>query len=108
MDWNEFIDFCECLDPQVEQSFPFNESTLVFKIHQKMFALSDIYKQESVNLKNDPEWSEELRATYDGINPGFHMNKKHWNTVTFDSDVPKELLKKMIQQSFDLVSKRKK
>ena len=92
----------------VTEHFPFDNLTLVFKVMDKMFALSGLDRwergQESINLKCDPEKSEELRGEYEGINPGFHMNKKHWNTVTINtSDVSDHLVKELINHSYHLV-----
>jgi len=99
-----------CLSKKgVTEHFPFDEDTLVFKIGGKIFALSSLLQWEkgspSVNLKCDPEKAQELRANYDGINPGFHMNKVHWNTITINNDVPTVLLKELIDHSYDLVFK---
>ncbi|CAM1373241.1 MmcQ-like protein [Tenacibaculum litopenaei] len=93
----------------VTEHFPFDEVTLVFKVMGKMFALTGLDKWEagipSVNLKCNPEWSLELRGTYDGINPGFHMNKKHWNTVTINEDVDDAMLRELIDHSYETVVK---
>ena len=72
----------ECLSlPYVEEKFPFDEYTLVFYVGSKLFALTDLQTPNSVNLKCDPEQAIELRERYMGIVPGYHMNKKHWNTL---------------------------
>ena len=93
----------------VTEHFPFDEVTLVFKVMGKMFALVGLDRWEKgetkINLKCDPEWSEELRAEYDGINPGFHMSKKHWNTVTLNEDVSDQFAFELIDHSYDLVVK---
>jgi len=91
----------------VEETFPFDDTTLVYKVLGKMFTASGIDDEEfSVNLKCDPEWAEELRAEYpDDIFPGWHMNKKHWNTVFFERNLEAEFLKKLIDHSYDLVVK---
>ena len=99
-----------CLSKKgVTEHFPFDEDTLVFKVGGKMFALSSLLQWEkgnpSVNLKCDPERAQELRAEYDGINPGFHMSKVHWNTITINNDVPEVLLKELIDHSYGLVFK---
>lgn len=95
-----------CLSKEfVTESFPFDDKTLVFKVGGKMFALTGIENFVSANLKCDPEWSVELRETYFGIKPGFHMSKKHWNTVTVDSDVPYQLLTQLVDHSYELVYK---
>ena len=91
----------------VTEHFPFDEVTLVFKVMGKMFALVGLQKWENgeqkINLKCDPEWSEELRASYDSISPGYHMNKKHWNTITVNADVTDALLCELIDHSYDIV-----
>ncbi len=87
----------------VEETFPFDERTLVFKAGGKMFALIDVEGAESINLKCDPERALELRETYAGILPGYHMNKTHWNTVKLKEDVPPELVFELIDHSYELV-----
>ena len=93
----------------VTEHFPFDNDTLVFKVMGKMFVLAGLDSWErgetKVNLKCDPEWSQELRAEYDGINPGFHMSKKHWNTVTLNEDVSDQFAFELIDHSYDLVVK---
>ena len=84
------------------ESFPFDNRTLVFKVG-KMFALCDIEQFSSLNLKCDPEKAIELRETYQGIIPGYHMNKTHWNTVSVDSDVPEKLILELIDHSYELI-----
>ncbi|MDX2359543.1 MAG: MmcQ/YjbR family DNA-binding protein [Crocinitomicaceae bacterium] len=91
--------------PGVTESFPFDKETLVFKVGGKMFALTGIELFASINLKCDPEKAIELRETYEGIIPGWHMNKKHWNTVSMESDVSDVLLRELIDHSYDLVFK---
>jgi predicted DNA-binding protein (MmcQ/YjbR family) len=84
---------------------PFGPDTLVFKVMGKMFALTGVEKTDnSVNLKCDPEHALILRQVYpDDVIPGYHMNKKHWNTVTIDGAVPDDELEDMIRESYDLV-----
>jgi len=90
----------------VEETFPFDEVTLVYKVMGKMFALVPTAKENlSINLKCDPERAEILREQYDGIKPGFHMSKKHWNTIHFDGSVPDRLIFELIDHSYDLVVK---
>ena len=94
-----------CLSKKgVTESFPFDEKTLVFKV-VKMFALTDVEGFNSINLKCDPERAMELRESYQGVQPGYHMNKVHWNTVTIQSDVPEKLVLELIDHSYDLVVK---
>lgn len=88
----------------VTESFPFDETTLVFKVCNKMFALSGIEHQPlRINLKCDPERAIELREMYNSILPGYHMNKKHWNTVIVDGSIPPELVTELIDHSYELV-----
>lgn len=91
--------------PNALEDMPFGDNTLVYKVGGKMFLLVDINNFESINVKCDPEYAISLRESYTGIVPGFHMNKKHWNTVSLKEDVPDALLKKLIQHSYDLVYK---
>ena len=87
----------------VEEGFTFDISTLVFKVGGKIFALLDIEEFVSVNLKCDPEYAIELRERYEGILPGYHMNKKHWNTILNDGSVSDKLLLELTDHSYDLV-----
>ncbi|MEJ6598598.1 MAG: MmcQ/YjbR family DNA-binding protein [Crocinitomicaceae bacterium] len=104
MNVESFRDYCLSKHGATE-SFPFDQNTIAFKIGGKLFALAGIELFASINLKCDPERSLELRETYSGIKPGFHMNKKHWNTLTVESDVPNQLLFELIDHSLDLVYK---
>jgi len=88
---------------EAKEDFPFDEKTLVFKVGGKMFALCNIDSFESVNLKCKPEKALELRASNPGIRPGYHMNKKHWNTVSIDGSIDDELLLQMTDESYNLV-----
>jgi predicted DNA-binding protein (MmcQ/YjbR family) len=94
-----------CLSKEgVEECFPFGKDTLVFKVAGKMFALTGLDEIEfSVNLKCDPLLAVELREKYPCVQPGYHMNKKHWNTVYIDGSADDRLLKKWIDHSYDLV-----
>jgi len=90
----------------VTEEFPFDETTLVFKVAGKMFALTGLDDPEfKVNLKCDPDRALELREEYESIKEGYHMNKKHWNTVTIDGSIPDEEIISMINDSYDLVTK---
>ena len=109
MQIDQLHDFCSN-KKGVTEHFPFDDVTLVFKVMNKMFALVGLNHWEEgekkINLKCDPEKALELRAEYEGINPGFHMNKKHWNTVTINtSDVSDNLVRELINHSYDLVVK---
>ncbi len=88
----------------VTEEFPFDENTLVFKVMGKMFALTDVTEVEfSINLKCDPERAIELREQFAAIAPGWHMNKKHWNTVTPDISLNEAFLKELTDHSYELV-----
>jgi len=99
-----------CLNKKgVEETFPFDEKTLVFKVMGKMFALTGLEREEfQVNLKCDPDYSVELREEYADIIPGFHMSKKHWNTVFFENGLETSFLCELIDHSYDLVVKKLK
>jgi predicted DNA-binding protein (MmcQ/YjbR family) len=84
-------------------SFPFDNRTLVFKVFGKIFALVDDEDFSSINLKCDPTYAVELRERYAAIIPGYHMNHKHWNTIQFFDDVDDQLLKELINHSYQLV-----
>jgi len=92
-----------CLSKKaVEETMPFGDDTLVYKVMGKVFALASINKANSVNLKCDPEKAILLREEFDGIQPGYHMNKKHWNTVYFEG-VSDKLCRELIDHSYELV-----
>ena len=86
-----------------QETFPFNPSTLVFKVGGKTFALFDLFNFTGINLKCAPERSIDLRESHDGIVPAFHMNKKHWITAKINQDVDSDLLIELINHSYDLV-----
>jgi predicted DNA-binding protein (MmcQ/YjbR family) len=86
--------------PEVTESFPFDEETLVFKVSGKMFALMNLNGDMSVNLKCNPELALELRDQYDAVQPGYHMNKVHWNTVIIDGSIPDKLIYEWIDHSY--------
>jgi predicted DNA-binding protein (MmcQ/YjbR family) len=85
---------------QVTESFPFGDTTLVFKVYDKMFALVNLDEDLSVNLKCDPEMAIDLREKYSAVIPGYHMNKQHWNTVMIDGSVSDSLIREWIDQSY--------
>ncbi|MGH2575135.1 MAG: MmcQ/YjbR family DNA-binding protein [Ignavibacteria bacterium] len=87
----------------VTEEFPFDSSTLVFKVMNKCFLLTGISPPLSVNLKCDPETAIELRERYSAVTPGYHMNKKHWNTVEINGSIPPKLILKWIDDSYELV-----
>lgn len=87
------------------EEFPFDFSTLVFKVGGKMFALMNIDAEPvSINLKCDPFLSLELRERYPQVTPGYHMNKKHWNTLLVDGGMPDDEVLRLIDHSYDLVA----
>lgn len=90
----------------VTESFPFDKETLVFKASGKIFALVNLDSDLSINLKCDPCMAIELRERYTAVTPGYHMNKKHWNTVIIDGTVPDNEIFSWIDHSYDLVMKR--
>ncbi|WNH08218.1 MmcQ/YjbR family DNA-binding protein [Thalassobellus suaedae] len=100
-----------CLSKKgVTEDFPFDQDTLVFKVLGKMFVLASLKKWEqgeaSINLKADPEYSEELRVNYNSIRPGFHMSKKHWNTLYLhEGELHPQLVKELIDHSYNMVIK---
>jgi predicted DNA-binding protein (MmcQ/YjbR family) len=98
----EFRSFCLSLG-DVTEEFPFGENTLVFKVKGKMFALAGLETFESINLKCDPEEAIELRERYAAVQPGYHMNKAHWNTIIMDNSISNSLLRTWIQNSYNLV-----
>ncbi len=95
--------------PGVTEEFPFDEVTLTFKVMGKIFAITGLNREDfQVNLKCDPERVDELRADHPQILPGYHMNKKHWNTVLFEDGLSEKLLKELIDHSYELVVKKLK
>ena len=100
MDIESITNYCMA-KPGVTAGFPFDETTLVFKVMGKMFAITDADHFEYINLKCDPERSEEMRAQYDYIRPGYHMNKTHWNSVY--PEAGSKLICELIDHSYDLI-----
>jgi predicted DNA-binding protein (MmcQ/YjbR family) len=100
-------EYCLSLKGAVE-TFPFGDNVIVFKVNNKMFLLLPLDSEEvSFNVKCDPVYAVELREQYSCIEPGYHMNKKHWNTITVDGSLSKKLLIQFIDDSYKLVSKTK-
>ena len=103
MNLENFREYC-LAKPSVTESTPFGEDVLVFKVADKIFALASLEEvPATANLKCDPDWALELRDRYEDVQPGYHMNKKHWNTVTLASEIPVKELRKMIDHSYELV-----
>ena len=106
MDLAQFREYC-LSKPRATEGTPFGPDVLVFKVSDKMFALAALDEMPTtVNLKCDPDQALELRDRYDEVTPGYHMNKKHWNTVGIEGGIPDSELRKMIDHSYDLVAKR--
>jgi len=100
----ELRTFCLSFNATVED-FPFNPDTSVFKVLGKLFALTNLGARPlTVNLKCDPDDAVRLRGEYPGlIVPGYHMNKRHWNTVTVDGELPDSMVRELVEDSYDLV-----
>ena len=106
MDLEKFREYC-LNKPHVTEGTPFGEDVLVFKVHGKMFALAALGEvPAAVNLKCDPDLALELRDRYEQVRPGYHMSKKHWNTVELTGTIPDAELRGMIDHSYDLVATR--
>lgn len=108
MNVEQIREYC-LLKKGTEESLPFGPDTVVFKIDEKIFLLLSLDAgQPRFNVKCDPDKAEELRAGYACVLPGYHMNKKHWNTIIVDGSVSSARLKEWIDDSFTLVKKKKK
>lgn len=108
MNIEQFYEFC-LAKKGVTEHFPFDEDTLVFKVGGKIFCLTSLKKWEegdhSINLKCEPQRALELRAEYEAVEPGYHMSKIHWNTITFNSDISDKMMCELINDSYDLIFK---
>ena len=104
MDIESLRDHC-LSKPAVTEGLPFGEDTLVFKVGEKIFLLIGIAEATSFNVKCDPELAVDLRERHSEVSPGYHMNKKHWNTVQIDGGLTRKQLCNMIDHSYDLVLK---
>jgi len=90
--------------PGAVEDFPFGDEVSVFKVAGKMFALSDLGADPlQLSIKCEPELAAQLRATYPAVGPGYHLNKRHWNTVTLDGSLPDRMVTDMLGDSYDLV-----
>ncbi|SDK62494.1 Predicted DNA-binding protein, MmcQ/YjbR family [Catalinimonas alkaloidigena] len=98
----EYREYCLSF-PGVTEELPFGEETLVFKVKGKIFALSGIEEFGSINVKCDPEKAVELREKYRGVVPGYHMNKRHWNTLLLREDLADRDIRQWIRDSYELV-----
>ena len=99
----EHVRSCCLSKPQVTESFPFDDHTMVWKVGAKVFAIANIDDFRGVSLKCNPERALELREDYAGICPGFHLNKKHWNSVDSFSDVSWKVTEELIGHSYHCV-----
>ena len=105
MNIENFRDYC-LSKAHVTESFPFDESTLVFKVCNKMFALTGLNSEDfRVNLKCEPEEAIRLREIYDTVIPGYHMSKTHWNTIIIDGSVEDQKIVEWIDHSYNEVIK---
>lgn len=99
-------DHCLKKNGTITEEFPFGEDVLVYKVEGKVFLLTRVEEHPlTINLKCDPDHAIELREQYDAVTPGYHMNKKHWNTVLLDGSVPVGEVLKMIDHSYEQVVK---
>ncbi len=87
----------------VTEEFPFDATTLVFKVCGKMFALTNLDGDLSINIKCDPDKAIELRERFPSVQPGYHMSKIHWNTVYIDGSIPDKLIMEWIDDSYNLI-----
>jgi predicted DNA-binding protein (MmcQ/YjbR family) len=93
-----------CLSKKgVSEEFPFDKETIVFKVMGKIFVLTDVDLFTSINLKCDPEKAYDLRERYTAILPGYHMNKKHWNTILIDGSLTDQFILELTDHSYDMV-----
>jgi predicted DNA-binding protein (MmcQ/YjbR family) len=102
MNIEQFREFCLKL-PEVTEGFPFGGDTLVFKVNNKVFAITDIENFEYVNLKCDPDYALELRAQYESVQPGYHMHKKSWNSVYANQEIDDNFIYKLTLDSWKLI-----
>jgi predicted DNA-binding protein (MmcQ/YjbR family) len=103
MNIEELREYCLSLKGAAED-FPFDETTLVFKVGGKMFCLTDLEGLLAISVKNEPEKNIELREEYPAVKPGYHMNKKYWNTIELNGTIPDDMIKNLIDESYDLVT----
>jgi predicted DNA-binding protein (MmcQ/YjbR family) len=102
MNLEDLRDYC-LQKPGATEGFPFGEDTLVFKVGEKLFLLTGLNDGNRFNAKCDPERAIELRERYDEVTPGYHMNKKHWNTIYMDGKLTTKQLHEIIDDSYHLV-----
>jgi len=104
MNIEEYRNYCLTFSGVTEE-FPFDEQTLTFKVGGKIFALTNVDLFASINLKCDPQLAIKLREEYKSVLPGYHMNKKHWNTILIDGSIPDSKIRELILFSYNLVIK---
>jgi len=105
MNIESFREYC-LSKPKATEGTPFGPDNIVFKVGGKMFALAALDEvPPATNLKCNPDLALELRDRYEQVRPGYHMNKKHWNTVVLDGVIPEREVRKMIDHSYDLVAR---
>lgn len=102
MDIESLREFCLAKKGTTEET-PFDNTTLVFKVMGKMYCLVSLEVPHSINVKCNPEWAEQLREQYEEIKTGYHMNKRHWNTVSLTGTIDEEMVKELIDHSYTLV-----
>jgi predicted DNA-binding protein (MmcQ/YjbR family) len=103
VDLEQFREYC-LNKPKATEGTPFGEEVLVFRVGPKIFAMASLDEVPArVNLKCDPDRALDLRDRYEEVQPGYHMNKKHWNTVVLDGVIPEREVRKMIDHSYELV-----
>lgn len=102
MQLDDFRNYCLSLKGTTE-SLPFDANTLVFKVMDKMFALTDLANFESINVKCEPEKAIELRERYNAVKEGYHMSKKHWNTITVNDDMNDKEILQWVLHSYQLI-----
>lgn len=104
MDIEQLRDYC-LMKKGATESFPFGDTTLVFKVGGKIFLLAPLDSTLQMNVKCDPEWAVELREQYPEVQPGYHMNKKLWNTVDLTGSLTRKQIIEFIDHSYSLVLK---
>lgn len=87
----------------VTEELPFDEDTPVYKVMGKIFLISNLTPPSSINIKCDPERAIELRERFDAVTPGYHMNKTHWNTIQLNGSISPNIIRELIDHSYDLV-----
>lgn len=107
MDLEEIREYCLSKE-DVTESLPFDEVSPVYKVGDKIFLIMSITNPVSINVKCEPEYAVELRERFSAVQPGYHMNKKHWNTVLLDGTIKPPMIYKFIDDSYNLVLKKKK